>query len=211
MGKRLWSALFVYLGFAGSAQALPITLSLPVAITDLSHWQDNPYSPPNDLQVGDVGTLTYAFSKDDIVVESLAAGEVVFSVAPWSFQASFPGAALPGAGNGGAFAVLRIRMTDGAVDTLLVDAVEDDFSFHTLLLVDPTGTAFSAADLSAPGSWLASLDAGPLFEEASWRLETPPGAVAVADSAIPEPTGALLMAVGLVAVQIVLPKRRLER
>jgi hypothetical protein len=90
-------------------------------------------------------------------------------------------------------------MTDGAVDTLLVDAVEDDFSFHSLLLVDPTGTAFGAADVAAPGSWLASVDAGALFGEASWRLDTPPGAVAVADSAIPEPTGALLMALGLAA------------
>ena len=147
MGKRPWSALVVYLGFAGSAQALPITLSLPIAITSLSQWESNPYSPPSDLAVGDVGTITYAFEKDDIVVESLSASEAVVSVAPWSFQGSFPGAALPGTGNGG-FAVLRIRMTDGAVDTLLVDAVEDDFSST------PCCSSILRARPSPPRTWL---------------------------------------------------------
>ena len=195
MGKRPWSALVVYLGFAGSAQALPITLSLPIAITSLSQWESNPYSPPNDLAVGDVGTITYAFEKDDIVVESLSAGETVVSVAPWSFQGSFPGAALPGAGNGG-FAVLRIRMTDGAVDIVRVDAVEDDFSFHTLLLVDPSGTAFSAADLVAPASLLSGFQASD-FSSAGWLLETQPGAVAEGSQPIPEPGAAALFALGV--------------
>jgi hypothetical protein len=197
MGTRLWLALLVCLGSASAAQAVPIAIGLPVSVTALSNWAANPYPPPNDLALGDVGTLAYTFESDDFVIGppgcSGCLGDVTLSVAPWSFQAMFPTATLAGAGNGGLFAHLRVSLSDGAVDILRLDATEDDFSFHELVLVDPTGTAIDAGDLATPSLWLAAFEPGD-FSRVSWRLETQPGATAEGGPAIPEPGGATLFA-----------------
>jgi hypothetical protein len=199
MGTRLWLALLVCLGSASGAQALPIILSLPVTVTELSDWENNPYPPPNELAIGDTGTITYRFDSEDLVLGPAGCsgcfGDVTMSVSPWFFQGTFPGASLGGFGGANPSAGLRINLTDGAIDVLRIDAVEDDFSFHTLVLSDPTGTAFSASDLLSPTALLANLDTTRF--SAMWQLDTQPGAIARAEGAIPEPSAVASFALGV--------------
>lgn len=201
---RLWSAALaalVYLGSAAAAKALPISIATNLTVTGLSEWGDNPYAPPNDLALGDSGVLTYRFDSSAAAVTALAADSVTLSVAPWSFDASFPAASLHGGGYGGAFASLTLTLTDGAADTLRIEAVEEDFSIHVLVLTDATGAAFAAADLLNPTGRLLGYSAA-WFGAASWRLDTQPGALALGrgGSAVPEPGAAALFALGLGAI-----------
>jgi hypothetical protein len=202
MGTRLWLALLVCLGSASRAQALTIILSLPVTVTELSDWENNPYTPPNELAIGDTGTVTYRFDSEDLVLGPAGCsgcfGDVTMSVSPWSFQGSFPGATFSGLG-GSPWGVLRISLADGAVDTLRIDGTEDDFSFHLLELVDPTGMAFGVADIASPASWLAGFSPG-AFSQVSWRLETQPGATAEGSQVIPEPRALVLFGLAFVAI-----------
>jgi hypothetical protein len=198
---RLWTTLLVCLGFATGAQAVPIVIELPVTVTGLSDWENNPYAPPNDLAIGDTGTIGYHFDDGDLAQAlsgcGICSGDLTLVAAPWTFQATFDGAALAGSGGGGSFALLYISLTDGPTDVLRIAAVEDDFSFHILELRDPGGTAISAGDLASPLGFFASLDPRS-FSEASWRLETQPGAVVEGIRAIPEPAGAVLFSLGIV-------------
>jgi hypothetical protein len=210
MGTRLWLALLVCLGSASGAQAFPIILNLPVTVTELSDWENNPYAPPNELAIGDSGTITYSFDSGDLVLGPAGCsgcfGDVTMSVSPWFFQGTFPGASLGGFGGTNPSAGLRIHLTDGAIDVLRIDAVEDDFSFHSLVLMDVSGTAFSPDDLLAPAAHLATLSPNQ-FSLHSWRLETQPGAKAAAENAIPEPAAGMLFGIAVLALQRWRPSR----
>jgi hypothetical protein len=89
---------------------------------------------------------------------------------------------------------MRISFLDGAIDWVRIDSTEDDLSFHTLIITDHSGMLFSESELASPAALLASLSERAF--SASWRLDTQPGATAIGESAIPEPKGALLFALG---------------
>ena len=201
---RPWSAAIValvYLGSSGAAKALPISISAAVTVSTLSDWRTIPTVRPTTSPWAIRGFSTTLSIRSAALVTASAADSVTLSVAPWAFDATFPGAHLAGGGHGGAFASLTITLTDGPIDTLRIRC-RGGRLYHPLAApIRPDRRRISASDILSPIQRLLGFGSTQ-FARASWRLDTQPGALATGSggSAVPEPGATVLFGFGVALI-----------